>query len=148
MNEIKDNVFKDLVDNIRLKCGFNFIEKKRDSKYVEARSIMYKILKEDHGFTFQLIADKLMSIGYDFKLSSVRHGYTTFSMYYDFSEYTKNLYLKLTNKPIDSRLETELQTYIKSISSKKHDELLKVVKLRVSSWEWKSKDLVKEYSGN
>ena len=135
----ENKTIEGLISKLEAECNFNILEKTRKRQYIEARSALYYVLNKEHGFTTQYISDLFNSKGYYYERSNITYSINNFKTYCDFSPFCKNLYLKITNDSI-FREKSELELYLEKIDVSFHLDLLETVKLKIKSYEWKSKD--------
>lgn len=144
----RNKIVEELISKLEAECNFNVLEKTRKRPYIEARSALYYVLNKEYGkeygFTTQYISDLFDSKGYYYERSNITYSINNFKTYCDFSPFCKNLYLKITKDSIffndTAREKSELELYLEKIDVSLHLDLLETVKLKVKSYEWKSKD--------
>ena len=140
----ENKIVEVLINKLEAECNFNILEKTRKRSYIEARSALYYVLNKEYGFTTQYISDLFDSKGYYYERSNITYSINNFKTYCDFSPFCKNLYLKITNDSIFfndiAREKSELELFLSKIDVSLHLDLLETVKLKVKSYEWKSKD--------
>lgn len=149
--------YKELVDIIEKAesiCGFSILENSRTNDLIEARSVIYQVLNKEKRITTDSISKSLARLGFTRNRSSVTHSLLNFNAYYKSSEFTRELYADLTSiEQLDTvedgetpkRDLSELELYLLTLPLSMHDKLLDVVKLKVGSFNWKTRDDVKSY---
>ncbi len=88
---MKDNV-EMLFNNIEEQCGFNFLSKKKETSYVEARSVFFYILNKELGFKNNDISNMIKESGYLFDRTTILYSLNNFDIYYNTSDFCKKLY--------------------------------------------------------
>jgi len=131
MNKEYDTIVKKIKD----KCKFDFLEKSRNRKHVEARSVLYKLM-EMRGVITQASSDLILERdGVFFDRVTIRHSLANFDIYYDSSNFVRDLYHSLDGYSNLERTKTKLEIYLSEVDIDRHSELLELIKPTVNSWK-------------
>ena len=129
MNKEYDTIVKKIKD----KCKFDFLEKSRNRKHVEARSVLYKLM-EMRGVITQASSDLILERdGVFFDRVTIRHSLANFDIYYDSSNFVRDLYHSLDGYSNLERTKTKLEIYLSEVDIDRHSELLELIKPTVNS---------------
>jgi len=126
--------YNNIVNSLKDECGFNFLEKTKKLKYVEARAVFYKILDLSGVITQQASDLILENEGLFFDRVAIRHSLINFDMYYSSSKFVRRLYHSLNGYSDLKRTKTKLEVYLSEIDIDRHKELLKIVEEKVNEW--------------
>ena len=146
-----DKEVVDMIERAEGICGFSLLEDCRRTELVEARSMVFYILNKEKRVTTDSIAKSLVKLGFIRDRSSITNSLLNFDAYYNSSEFARELYADLTDREIVEEVEkprrklTDLEYYLTTIPLDMHYRLLDTVKLKVRSFDWKSRDNVKSY---
>ena len=160
-----EEIANELLDNYIKLTGFDLQSRQRRPEDAYIRCLFYKILKDLNDMNDRMIAEFLEAKGRKTNrvsvyqaLTKVETYYTSFKrfrQFYDvyFSDQKelgikrdrrKKIAFKEAIKEIDTRQSKigmdALDILISNIQFDKRPEILELVKLRVKSWEWKSKN--------
>lgn len=160
-----EEIANELLNNYIKLTGFDLHSRQRRPEDAYIRCLFYKILKDLNDMNDRMIAEFLEAKGRKTNrvsvyqaLTKVETYYTSFKrfrQFYDvyFSDQKelgikrdrrKKIAFKETIKEIDTRQSKigmdALEVFISNIQFDKRPEILELVKLRVKSWEWKSKN--------
>lgn len=91
---MKDNRFELLLESIRKQTGLDFLERNRKVEYIEARSVFFYIIRKELDINDEAISFILSEMGYKFDRTTIRHSIVNFDVYYNSSNYCKELYEK------------------------------------------------------
>ena len=141
----------DMIERAEGICGLSLLQDSKITELVEARSVIYYILNKEKRVITQSISDSLVKLGFIRMRSAITHSILNFESYYNSSEFARKLYADLTDREIVEEVEkpkrelTDLEYYLTTIPLDMHNRLIDTVKLKVSSFDWKSRDNVKSY---
>jgi len=131
---MRNKEYDTIVKKIKDKCKFDFLEKSRNRKHVEARAVMYKLM-EMRGVITQASSDLILErSGVFFDRVTIRHSLANFDIYYDSSNFTRDLYHSLDGYSNLERTKTKLEIYLSEVDIDRHPELLDLIKPEVERW--------------
>ena len=130
-NKEYDTIVKKLKD----RCKFDFLEKRSKRKHTEARAVLYKLM-EMRGVITQASSDLILErSGVFFDRVTIRYSLANFDMYYNYSNFVRDLYHSLDGYSNLERTKTKLEIYLSEVDIDRHSELLDLIKPEVDRWE-------------
>lgn len=161
---------KELCDIFLNKVNVNIFEKSRETRIVTLRTLFFKILFDLNYMNDRQISDFLKTKGLDMDRSSIYHALKKIDLYYNNYYYFRNAYDIYFDDKKEERLKKErkrsleaiklkissnifeekdnLTRLIETIPGEKREEIYELVKLRIKSWSWKSKDKCKTFNSS
>jgi hypothetical protein len=88
---------------VKLVTGLDIFDNTRKRDHIEARSLLYVILREDYGATYLWIRDYMESKGKSCDHSTVIHSVNQYEIYKMYSKYLEDWRQMILNKIVQER---------------------------------------------